>query len=69
MLADDHPLFRDSLRSLLGARGSDVVGEAMSRRQAVEHAKRLRPDVFLMDLVAVEAQGLSKMDQGIPADQ
>ena len=28
LIADDHALFRDSLRSLLSARGIDVVGEA-----------------------------------------
>ncbi len=54
LIADDHPLFRDGLRSLLEARGIDVVGEAKNGREAVEQATRLRPDVVLMDLTASE---------------
>src|SRR4051794_18064729 len=58
LLADDHPLFRDGLRSLLEARGIDVVGEAINGRQAVDLSKRLRPDVVLMDLDMPELGGL-----------
>jgi DNA-binding NarL/FixJ family response regulator len=50
LIADDHPLFRDGLRSLLEARGIDVVGEATNGRDAVEKTRRLRPEVVLMDL-------------------
>lgn len=50
LIADDHPLFRDGLRSLLEARGRDVVGEARDGREAIEQARRSRPDVLLMDL-------------------
>lgn len=50
LLADDHTLFRSSLRSLLEARGVEVVGEASDGKQAVQLAGRLRPDLVLMDL-------------------
>src|SRR5919201_781903 len=59
VIADDHPLFRDGLRSLLEARGLDVVGEARNGREAVEQARRLRPDVLLMDLTMPEMNGLT----------
>jgi DNA-binding NarL/FixJ family response regulator len=59
LIADDHPLFRDGLRSLLEARGIDVVGEATNGREAVERAKHLRPDVVLMDLNMPEMNGLA----------
>ncbi|RMH22754.1 MAG: DNA-binding response regulator [Acidobacteria bacterium] len=59
IIADDHALFRDSLRSLLTARGFEVVGEAADGRQAVELAKRLSPDVVLMDLSMPELDGLA----------
>ena len=50
LIADDHALFRDSLRSLLAARGFEVVGEAGEGREAFELARRLQPDIVLMDL-------------------
>jgi DNA-binding NarL/FixJ family response regulator len=50
VIADDHALFRDSLRALLEARGVEVVGEAANGQEAVEVALRLQPDLVLMDL-------------------
>jgi DNA-binding NarL/FixJ family response regulator len=59
LIADDHALFRDSLRSLLEAHGLEVIGEARNGREAVELAGRLRPDVVLMDLSMPEVDGLA----------
>lgn len=51
LIADDQPLMRAALRDCLaGAPGLDVVGEASNGHQAVELARRLRPDVVLMDV-------------------
>ena len=51
LVADDHPLFRHGLRTLLETvPGFEVVGEAVQGEQAVERALALRPDVVLMDL-------------------
>jgi DNA-binding NarL/FixJ family response regulator len=58
LIADDHSLFRESLRSLLESRGIEVVGEAVNGRQAVELADQLRPDIVLMDLSMPEMGGL-----------
>ena len=59
LIADDHPLVRDGLRSLLEARGIDVVGEATNGRDAVEQTRRLQPEVVLMDLNMPELGGLA----------
>lgn len=59
LIADDHALFRDGLRSLLEARGVEIVGEASNGREAVELTRRLRPDVVLMDLAMPEVDGLA----------
>jgi DNA-binding NarL/FixJ family response regulator len=50
LVADDHSLFRDGIVSLLTAAGLTVVGQAESGEQAVAEARRLRPDVVLMDI-------------------
>jgi DNA-binding NarL/FixJ family response regulator len=59
LIADDHPLFRDGLRSLLTANGHDVIGEAKNGREAVELAQQLNPDLVLMDVQMPELDGLA----------
>jgi DNA-binding NarL/FixJ family response regulator len=59
VIADDHALFRDSLRSLLEAHGLEVLGEARNGREAVELARKLKPEVLLMDLSMPEMDGLA----------
>ncbi len=58
LLADDHPLFRDGLASLLRARGMTVVGEANNGTQALELARTTKPDLILMDVNMPEMDGL-----------
>lgn len=50
LLADDHPIVRDGLRSILESQGFQVAGEASNGREAVEMAMKLRPDVAVLDL-------------------
>ncbi len=51
MLADDHTLFRQGVRTLLAAETDmEVVGEAADGSSAAERAAELRPDVILMDI-------------------
>ena len=59
LIADDHPLFRDGLRALLAGEPSiELVGEAATGTEAVEHALRSTPDVVLMDLTMPEIDGI-----------
>jgi DNA-binding NarL/FixJ family response regulator len=51
LLAEDHAVVREGLRALLrSAEGLEVVGEAVDGRSAVELARRLQPDVIVMDV-------------------
>jgi DNA-binding NarL/FixJ family response regulator len=50
LLADDHPLFRDGVASLLQSWGHDVVGQAGSAADVVRLAGELAPDLVLMDV-------------------
>ena len=51
LVADDHLLFRDGLRSLvLAMSDAQLVGEAADGREAVALAAACRPDVIVMDL-------------------
>ncbi len=51
LIVDDFPIFREGLRALL-SKSDDlaVVGEADNGQMAVKQAKRLKPDLILMDL-------------------
>ncbi|MFN8511465.1 MAG: response regulator transcription factor [Thermomicrobiales bacterium] len=59
LIADDHPLFRKGLRTLLlSVPEVRLVGEATSGIEAVELAASLQPDVILMDLQMPNGDGL-----------
>src|SRR3972149_3474910 len=64
LIADDHPLFRTGLRSLLeSVADTEVVGEAASGTEAVELARTLTPDVVVMDLNMPDLNGIEATRQ------
>lgn len=59
LLADDEPLIRAGLSTILQASGHiTVVGEASTGQQAVTEAQRLHPDVICMDIRMPDGDGL-----------
>ena len=59
VIADDQPMVRAGLRSLLeGEDGVVVVGEAVDGEQALSAVRRHRPDVVLMDIRMPNLDGL-----------
>jgi DNA-binding NarL/FixJ family response regulator len=59
LIADDHRLFAEALRAILGAEPSvDVVGLAASGAEAVRQTSELEPDVVLMDISMPDLDGL-----------
>ncbi len=59
MIADDHQLVRDGLRQiLLAAPGIEVVAEAADGDHALDAARRLAPDVALLDMSMPGVSGI-----------
>ncbi len=58
LLADDHQIVRQGLKSLLAHEDFEVVGEAADGREAVELAASLAPDVVVLDVAMPLLNGL-----------
>jgi DNA-binding NarL/FixJ family response regulator len=59
LIAEDHPLFRKGMISLLSSVPEfEVVGEAATGEEAVVRAAQLQPDVILMDLQMPQLNGI-----------
>ncbi|HTS67073.1 MAG TPA: response regulator transcription factor [Candidatus Acidoferrales bacterium] len=64
LLADDHTLMRQGLRHILETNPDfDVVAEASSGIEAVEAARRLKPDIAVMDVAMKELNGIEATAQ------
>lgn len=71
MIVDDHPVVRTGIRGMLAEQAQfDIVGEASNGEEALAMAKRLIPQVILMDLRMPELDGigaLKRLHDELPA--
>ena len=70
LLADDHAIVREGLRTLIGTEpGIKVVGEAEDGVEAVQKARSLQPDVILLDMVMPRKDGLEAINEIMAGDR
>ncbi len=58
LVADDHPMVREGLQSMLDAKGIQVVGAAATGREAIDLARQVKPSIVLMDVRMPDLDGL-----------
>lgn len=64
LIADDHPVVRRGLRTLLTSEpGVEPVGEAVDGVEAVLKVRSLQPDVILLDMVMPRKNGLEAIKE------
>lgn len=63
LIVDDHELVRSGLKTLLSDSGIDIVGEAANGPDAVRQARKLKPDVVLLDIRMNDGDGLAALEE------
>jgi DNA-binding NarL/FixJ family response regulator len=58
LLADDHAMLREGLRTLLAGAGFSVVGEVSDGREALRRVQELAPQVVVMDVAMPGLNGI-----------
>lgn len=73
LLVDDQALIREGLAIILGAQPDiSVVGHAADGQEAIEQARRLQPDVIMMDIKMPRLNGIQatrQIKEALPATQ
>lgn len=64
LLADDHVMMREGLKSLVNAQDDmEVVGEAGDGRDALQKTRELQPDIVVMDISMPELNGIQAAER------
>jgi len=64
VIAEDHTILREGLRSLLSANPNfEVVGEAGDGREAIRQVKKIKPDLILSDLSMPRMNGMEAIKE------
>lgn len=64
LIADDHEVVRQGLRSILNAKPEwQICGEAENGQQAIECAKELKPNIIILDITMPVMSGLEATEE------
>jgi len=59
LIIDDHPLFREGLKSIISRNDRfEVIGEAGNGREGLKMAKKLKPDIVVVDISLPDTSGI-----------
>jgi DNA-binding NarL/FixJ family response regulator len=62
VIADDHPMVRTGLRSMLSASRIRIIGEASNGKEVLDLARKLKPQVVLMDIRMPGMDGIQALE-------
>jgi DNA-binding NarL/FixJ family response regulator len=63
LVCDDHQVIRTGLASLFAGSEIEIVGEAENGKETLKQAKKLKPDVILLDIRMPDGDGLSTLEK------
>ncbi len=59
LIVDDHPLFREGIKAIIAQNNTyEVIGETGTGRQGLELARKLKPDLVLVDISLPDQNGI-----------
>ncbi len=59
MIVDDHPLFREGLKSILSRHSKfEIIAEAENGSRGISYAKKMKPELIIMDLSLPDKFGI-----------
>ncbi|MCL4530795.1 MAG: response regulator transcription factor [Chloroflexi bacterium] len=62
LIADDHPMVRAGLKSMLSNSRIQIVGEAANGREALDIVLKVKPKVVLMDIRMPDMDGIQALE-------